>query len=143
MTRTMRINTVLQASALCGSLLVAACASTGSNHATSAFPVGKYHNGDTVAIFNSDGTFVGTTTQGTDWVKGTYTVSGNEITMVDTWEADDLVQKMGKSCMGIEGRYNWTKEGDVLTATAIDDACEGRKAGTSGKCSGNCPMSSA
>jgi hypothetical protein len=132
MTPTTRIHIILKASALCGSLFVAACASTGPGDSASTFPFGKYHNGDTVAIFNADGTFVGTTTQGEDWVKGNYTVAGNEITMVDTWEGDVLLQKMGKSCMGVEGRYSWVLEGDVLTATAIDDACEGRKAGTDG-----------
>lgn len=112
--------------------LLAACASTGGGGEASAFPAGKYRNGETVAIFNADGTFVGTTTKNEDWVKGNYTVAGNEFTMVDTWEGDDLMKEMGKSCVGIEGRYTWVLEGDTMTATAIDDACEGRKQGTSG-----------
>lgn len=132
MTSTHRIHSILQIAAMSGSLLVAACASTGTGGSASAFPVGKYQSGNTVAVFNADGTFLGTTTQGNDWVKGNYTVAGNEITMRDTWEADSLVQQSGKSCLGVEGRYSWALAGDVLTATAIDDACEARKAGTDG-----------
>lgn len=129
MTRTTMIRTTCL---LCGSLLLAACASTGTSDDASAFPVGKYRNGDTVAIFNADGTFVGTTTEGEDWVKGTYAATGKEFTMQDTWEGEALVKQMGKSYMGIEGRYTWALEADVLTATVVEDACEGRVKGTSG-----------
>lgn len=118
-------------SVLCA-LLAAGCASTGGGSTASAFQPGKYQNGETVAIFNADGTFVGTTTTGVDWVRGTYTVTGNEVVMQDTWESDTLRQQMGKDCIGIAGRYSWTLAGGVLTATAIDDPCEGRRQGTSG-----------
>lgn len=113
-------------------LLAAGCTSTGGASTASAFPAGKYQNGDTVAIFNADGTFVGTTTTGDDWVRGTYRVDGDEVTMQDSWESDMLREQMGKDCIGIEGRYGWALTGDVLTATAIDDPCEGRRQGTSG-----------
>lgn len=112
--------------------LLTACAGTPGKGAQAAFTPGKFRNGDTVAIFNPDGTFVGTTAQGADWVKGTYVVNGNEVTFEDTWEATALTERMGKSCLGIKGRYSWTLVGDVMTATAIDDPCEGRNRGTSG-----------
>lgn len=113
-------------------LLASGCASPSGGSTAAAFQPGKYRNGETVAIFNADGTFVGTTTTGEDWVRGRYAVDGNEVTMQDTWESAMLRQKMGKDCIGIEGRYSWTLAGDVLTATAIDDSCEGRRQGTSG-----------
>ena len=111
--------------------LLSAC-STMHEGTTSAFPAGKYSNGDTVVIFNADGTYVGTTTQGEDWVRGTYTHHGNEVTLSDSWESEGLVAEMGKSCMGNDGRYTWALSGDVFTATVIEDPCEGRVAGTSG-----------
>ena len=113
-------------------LLATGCATYGRQVGANAFPSGKYHNGDTVAIFNADGTFLGTTTAGNDWVKGTYSVSGNTLTMVDTWESDSTIQHSGKSCVNVPGRYSWTLSDGVLTAMAIDDACDGRKRGTSG-----------
>lgn|GEM_PF-1926055 len=113
-------------------LLAAGCASTGGGSTASAFQPGKYQNAESVAIFNADGTFVGTTTTGDDWVKGTYEVTGNEVVMQDTWESERLRRQMGKDCIGVVGRYGWTLVGDVLTATAIDDPCEGRRQGTSG-----------
>lgn len=125
------MNRITAGLAITFALLAGACTTSGGSSA-SAFPVGKYRNGETVAIFNADGTFEGTTTGGDDWVKGTYVASGNEVTMEDTWEGDKLKENMGKSCLGIKGRYGWTLTGDVFTATAIDDPCEGRKQGTSG-----------
>lgn len=112
--------------------LAAGCASSGGSSAASAFQPGKYQNGESVAIFNADGTFVGTTPTGDDWVRGTYAVTGNEVVMRDTWESEMLRQQMGKDCIGIAGRYRWTLAGDVLTATVIDDPCAGRRQGTSG-----------
>ncbi|MDR7191795.1 hypothetical protein [Luteimonas terrae] len=126
------VNRVIAAMAVAGALLAAGCASTGSGSTPSAFQPGKYQNGETVAIFNADGTFVGTTTTGDDWVRGTYAVTGSEVVMQDTWESESLRQQMGKDCIGVEGRYSWTLVSDVLTATAIDDPCEGRRQGTSG-----------
>ncbi len=126
------VNRVTAALAVACALLAGGCASTGGGSAASTFPAGKYQNGETVAIFNADGTYVGTTTTGEDWVKGNYQVSGNEFTMQDTWESDMLRTQMGQDCIGIKGRYSWAMAGDVLTATAIDDPCEGRKQGTSG-----------
>jgi len=113
-------------------LAVAGCASTAGGSAASAFQPGKYRSGDTVAIFNTDGTFVGTTPTGDDWVRGTWQVVGREIVLRDTWEGEMLRRQMGKDCIGIAGRYSWTLVGEVLTATAIDDACEGRRQGTDG-----------
>ena len=110
----------------CG--LLAACASSGPASNASAL-VGKYQVEGTIAIFNADGTYVGTTVDGRDWVKGTYTVDGNMLTMTDTWEDSKI---MTSNCMGITGRYTWELKGDTLTAQAVEDACEGRKQATSG-----------
>ena len=126
------VNRFTAALALVCGLLAAGCASSGGSSTASAFQPGKYQNGESIAIFNTDGTFVGTTTTGDDWVRGTYKVTGSEVVMQDTWESEALRRQMGKDCIGIEGRYSWTLVGDVLTATAIDDACEGRRQGTSG-----------
>lgn len=112
-------------------LLSAGCATTGHSASASNFPVGKYSNGDTVAIFNPDGTFTGTTTSGDEWVRGTYTHTADEFTMIDTWEGPMLTDG-GNGCEGQPGRYRWSLTGDVLIATAIEDSCAGRKQGTSG-----------
>jgi hypothetical protein len=93
------------------------------------FPFGSYQHKQTIVIFKPDGTFLGTTPKGKDWVKGTYTNKGNEFTVVDTWEGDALKDE---DCKGKEGRYTWAKTGKVLTAHVVDDACEGRKHGTDG-----------
>ena len=118
--------------ALLTALLAAGCATSGSHSERSAFPAGRYQNGETVAIFSADGSFKGTTTQAEDWVKGTYTVSGDSLTMIDTWESDSLVKRMGKSCINVPGKYRWTVSKDVLVATVVDDPCDGRREGTSG-----------
>lgn len=97
----------------------------------SDFPAGRYQRGDTVVVFNPNDTFVGTTPEGNDWVRGTYTHSGNEFTATDTWESEDMI-KNGNSCMGVPGRYSWALSGDTFIAHVIDDACEGRKKGTDG-----------
>ena len=83
-------------------LLLCACASGGVKTEVSPL-VGKYQAGETVAIFNPDGTFEGTTTQNEAWVSGNYTLDGNEVTLDDTWESDGLLKQMGKSCMGTKG----------------------------------------
>lgn len=142
----MNTHRTLAVSAALAILLAASgCASTGNPSTpaasadarataatTAAFPTGKFRNGDTVAVFNPDGTYLGTTTNGEDWIKGNYALSGNEITLEDTWEAASHVERMGKSCKGIKGRYGWAMAGDVLTATLIEDTCEGRIKGING-----------
>ncbi len=127
-------------------LLLAACSSMGAKSSDSAsnisngtsklivasdFPVGRYQEGTTVVVFNPDGTFLGTTPDGNDWVRGTYTHTANEITLIDTWESEEMVRN-GTNCKGIPGRYSWVLSGQTLTATVIDDTCEGRKQGTDG-----------
>lgn len=103
-------------------LLLAACASGGT--ASEASPlIGKFQSGQSVAIFNADGSFSGTTPDGKAWVRGTYTVDGDTMTMVDTWE-DPAV--LNERCEGISGRYTWQIENDTLTARVIEDACKGR-----------------
>lgn len=126
------LHRITAASVLTAALLAAGCTSTPPGRDASAFQPGRYQNGDTVAVFNSDGTFVGTTTTGDDWVRGTYQLRGNEVVMRDTWESDALRQEMGTDCIGIPGRYSWTLADDVLIATVIDDPCAGRRQGTSG-----------
>lgn len=65
------INRRTAAMMLAGAMLGAGCTSTHGDGDASAFQPGRYQNGDTVAVFNPDGTFVGTTTAGDDWVRGT------------------------------------------------------------------------
>lgn len=103
-------------------LLLGACASGGSTSDVSPL-VGKFQNGPNTATFHPDGTFVGTTPDGKEWVRGTYTVDGDTMTMVDTWEDK---QVLTERCEGIPGRYSWKIENDTLTSKVIEDACEGR-----------------
>lgn len=85
--------------------------------------VGKFQSGESVAIFNADGTFAGTPPDGKEWVRGTYTVDGDTMEMVDTWEDP---QVLTERCEGIHGRYGWKIENDTLTVKMIEDACKGR-----------------
>ncbi len=112
------------------SLLAIACASA-SDTKSAAFPVGHYQNQQNIVIFKPDGTFVGTTPKGEDWVKGTYTSNGNEMTVIDTWEGPALTAD-GENCMGKPGKYTWVKTGKVLKTTVVEDDCAGRKRGTDG-----------
>ena len=111
---------------VCG--LLAGCASSGTTSSASPL-VGKYQSGGGIAIFSADGTYRGSTPDGEDWVKGTYTVDGNMLTMSDTWEDPAVIQP---SCIGVPGRYTWEIKNDTLIARAVDDACEARKQATSG-----------
>lgn len=112
------------------SLLSVACASVAAD-SPSKFPTGRYQHGPNIVVFKADGTFVGTTPKNEDWVKGTYTNKGNEMTVVDTWEGTAL-RADGEDCMGKPGRYAWVKTGNVLKTTVVEDACAGRKRGTDG-----------
>ena len=113
-------------------ILASGCATSGGHAGDTTFPVGRYQNGETVAVFGADGSFKGTTTQSEDWVKGTYASRGDIFTVVDTWESESLVKRMGRSCKGIPGKYRWSMSGGVLTAKVVDDKCDGRREGTSG-----------
>lgn len=106
--------------------LLAACASGGGSASDVTPLVGKYQSGPSIATFDADGTFRGTTPEGKDWVRGTYTVDGNTMTMVDTWEDKDVLTER---CEGVPGRY---AENDALTAQSIEDACKGRRDTVSG-----------
>ncbi|WCE02547.1 hypothetical protein [Pseudoxanthomonas sp. JBR18] len=109
------------------SLLAVICSSNAATKST-AFPIGRYQSDNTIVIFNADGTFLGTTPKGEDWVKGTYTHKGNTATVTDIWEGDAIKE----DCTGKVGKYTWTKSGKVLTFHVVEDACEGRKHGTDG-----------
>lgn len=117
---TMHTKPLLALASAC--LLLTACASGGSTSGVSPL-VGSYQNGQSVATFNADGSFSGATPDGEEWVRGTYTLDGKTMTMVDTWE-DEAV--LTERCEGIPGRYAWSLEGDTLVARVIEDACEGR-----------------
>ena len=120
-------------SAACLAVLSASgCAGTSPQAAGTDFPTGRFHNGDTVVVFDPDGTYLGTTAGGEDWVKGRYAVDAGGVTLEDTWESDAHVQRMGTSCKGVAGRYRWSLAGDVLTATLVEDACAGRRQGVDG-----------
>lgn len=110
------------------SLLAAAFATTAAG-TSDTFPVGSYQHKDSIIILKPDGSFVGTTPKGEDWVKGTYTHEGKALAVVDTWEGDAI---KGEDCMGKVGHYTWTKTAKVLTLHVVKDACEGRKKGTDG-----------
>ncbi|SEM11280.1 hypothetical protein SAMN05428989_3083 [Pseudoxanthomonas sp. GM95] len=116
-------------------ILVTAVLAIASAHAADtkapAFPIGSYQSGPNIVVFNADGTFVGTTPKGEDWVKGTYTHTAKEFTVVDTWEGA-AITKDGEDCKGKPGRYAWVKTGKILTAHVVEDPCEGRKHGTDG-----------
>jgi hypothetical protein len=118
-----RVAAVLAATTV---MLAIACASAADTK-PAAFPVGSYQNEQNIVVFKPDGTFVGTTPKGEDWVKGTYTHSGNAATVVDTWEGEPL---KGENCMGKVGKYTWAKTGKVLTFNVVEDPCQGRKHGT-------------
>ncbi|WP_116126359.1 hypothetical protein [Lewinella sp. IMCC34183] len=73
-------------------------------------------------IVKDDGTI--TIDMGTDGevdVVSEYTIDGNEITVHAT-EAED-------PCYDTPGVYRFTREGDTVTLTAIDDPCEARNQG--------------
>ncbi|MET0288847.1 MAG: hypothetical protein ABW178_04410 [Pseudoxanthomonas sp.] len=102
-----------------------------SEDASTTFPMGRYQSGPNIMIFHPDGTFLGTTPENEDWVKGTYTHTGNQITVVDTWEGE-AIRADGGDCVGKPGRYTWVRQGDVLKTTVVEDDCAGRKRGTDG-----------
>ncbi|MBK8967995.1 MAG: hypothetical protein IPM36_15280 [Lewinellaceae bacterium] len=71
-------------------------------------------------IMNEDGTFtVDFASDGKAEVLGTYTIEGSKITIRDTPEESP--------CYGKDGVYNFQLEGDALTITLIEDACEIRR----------------
>jgi hypothetical protein len=51
-------------------------------------------------------------------VKGSYLVTGNQITFTD--------EEGGLQCPG-PGKYEWVLDGQTLTFTAVEDTCESRK----------------
>ncbi len=110
-------------------------ASTGPSTATPAkaamaappFPTGRFQNGDMVAVMNPDGSYVGTTPQGEDWVRGRYVVTGDTVTITDSWMADAYKDN---SCVGKgTGRYRWTSTATGTRYTLIEDACAARARG--------------
>ncbi|MEZ4939540.1 MAG: hypothetical protein R3D58_01660 [Saprospiraceae bacterium] len=71
-------------------------------------------------IMNEDGTFtIDFASDGKAEVLGTYTIEGSKITIRDTPEESP--------CYGKDGVYNFQLEGDALTITLIEDACEIRR----------------
>lgn len=94
---------------------------------TSAFPTGRFQNGDMIAVMNPDGTYVGTTPTNDDWVKGNYTVDGDMVAINDSWMAEKY--KEG-SCVGKgAGRYRWAATAAGISYTLVDDPCEARAKG--------------
>ena len=109
-------------------LALAGCASPGTSRP--AFPVGSYQSGDLVIVFRADGTALGTTPQGQDWNRSTYTVDGDLIRITDTWMAEALADR---SCVGRgAGVYRWALQGRDLTVTLVEDACTPRAGGAPG-----------
>lgn len=69
---------------------------------------------------NEDGTFtVDFASDGKADVLGTYAIDGNQITISDTPEESP--------CYGKDGVYSFNIEGDTVTITLIEDACEIRR----------------
>lgn len=69
---------------------------------------------------HDDGTFtVDFASDGKEDVLGTYAIDGSKITISDTPKESP--------CYGIDGVYSFNMEGDALTITLIEDACEIRR----------------
>lgn len=69
---------------------------------------------------NEDGTFtVDFASDGKPDVLGTYKIDGNQITISDT--------PAESPCYGKDGVYSFQTEGDTITITLIEDACEIRR----------------
>lgn len=69
---------------------------------------------------NEDGSFtVDFGSDGKANVLGTYTIDGSKITISDTAKESP--------CYGKDGVYNFKLEGDIVTITLIEDACEIRR----------------
>jgi hypothetical protein len=96
-------------------------ATTTSTEAT-AFPIGTFtmedHDGKWLIVFKDDGSFR-VTINGQPMVRrGSYTVSGDQITL-----SDDSVPCAGKG----DGTYRWTFDGKMLTWEVVKDRCIARK----------------
>ena len=59
-------------------------------------------------------------------VTGTYTLSGDKITIIDDGNASE------GGCSGIEGNYSYSIDGDELIFSLIADNCDGRSEGMPG-----------
>lgn len=71
-------------------------------------------------VMHEDGTFtVDFASDGKVEVLGTYTIDGSKITIRDTPEESP--------CHGKDGVYSFTADGDSITITLIEDACEIRR----------------
>lgn len=110
-------------------MLLAGCASTGGGASKSGLAPGRFVNDTLVIVLSADGSYLGTTTDGDDWVRGSYRSRGDEITVQDSWMHQNLADK---SCVGKgEGRYRWQEDGGAVRVrfTLIEDACAARARG--------------
>jgi len=103
-------------------LLLAACGSKAETTGELTFPTGQFVSTNDPAqgyLFSEDGTF-GYYFGGADpVVTGTYTISGDRLTLVDPEEVDPL-------CQG-EVTYTWSFDGTNLTfAPTAEDRCKPR-----------------
>jgi hypothetical protein len=101
-------------------LLTSACGSAAAPTPGGPFPVGAYtakSNPDIKLLFTQGGSY----TFGINGeVKGTYVISGNQITFTETVGGT-------AQCVGIPGTYTWSFDGSTLTFQLVQDDCAPRK----------------
>jgi hypothetical protein len=90
-----------------------------------AFPIGIFAKAGQTWEFRPDGTYIteGHTQLTAGKYSGTYTVTGDQVTI-----QDDYVP-----CKDVVGIYAWTYDGEVLTLTVVDDTCRDRAGMARGK----------
>lgn len=92
--------------------------------AQAKFPIGAYTNGQFTITFNEDKTH-SVAVDGNIAVKGSYTVTDDQLTLVD---------KEGQyACEGTVGKYRWKAGDGGLKFEKIEDECDGRSGALSGQ----------
>jgi hypothetical protein len=103
-------------------VFLTACGSKAESTEVSAFPTGKFVSANDPAqgyLFSEDGTFGYYFGGAEPVVTGTYTISGDRLSLVDPEETDP-------QCQG-EVTYTWSFDGTNLTfAPTAEDTCKPR-----------------
>lgn len=94
-----------------------------SGAAQGKFPTGTYANGQFAFTFGEDGTH-SVSADGRVVVKGSYTVTQDQIALTDK-EGD-------YACLDNTGKYKWKVEGKSLKFEKVEDTCDGRVSALSG-----------
>jgi hypothetical protein len=119
----MPIRTVLGALVL---LVSMACAVTSAS-AQGEFPTGAYAAGNLTLTFSGDGKYT-VSEKGEVVVEGTYTVTQDQIVVTDK-QGRYACTEPGASI----GKYQWKYDGQALTFSKLEDACQGRIGGLTGQ----------